>query len=381
MLVDAFAGEGADEAGRPGSPLIMVDAALAGIESLRSHREPPKIDVVLIEHARGRRTRLAANLARYGAGITDMVEVRDATLAAHLDEILTRSGDAPMLVFLDPFGVKGLSAELVHRTLSGQQREVLVQFNPTAAQRLGHAAVAEVPRRENVHRARAAQTDLFVLGPDIAAICAGDIAKSRASLESVRRGANEQLRALFGHDEWRPLLQRLSAAQQARASTIDLFEEALRAAGARYVTRMPIYNDACRLQYVLLHASKHAVGRQAIKEAYCRAVDTAELPLEARRQMQARVVVPREQVESALAQFAGEEVAWAKNRPGSLQAHLLRETGVFPWQIASVEALLCGLHWRVPGRQKRFRIPAELPGWIREQAPEPGDEFRRPELS
>ena len=46
------------------------------------------------------------------------------------------------IVFLDPFGLKGLEADLVAEALDGEAREVLVLFNDPGAGRLGGASGA-----------------------------------------------------------------------------------------------------------------------------------------------------------------------------------------------------------------------------------------------
>ncbi len=108
----------------------MLEAAAAAAIAVAQHRKKPRIEVVLIEKSRRNRRLLATRVDALGATIRTYIDIRPGTLADHADDLLTKYAAAPMVIFMDPYGVKGLDAELVRRALAGPKREVFVQFNP-----------------------------------------------------------------------------------------------------------------------------------------------------------------------------------------------------------------------------------------------------------
>lgn len=359
-LVDAFAGEGADGEGRPGSPLIMIDAAAALRRVVAQHRSaPPRVEVLLIERRRKAYGKLCEAVALYPEEQRRHVRTERGTLAQFVPELLDLYADAPMLVFLDPFGVKGLKLQDVRQSLAGPQHEVLIQFNPVAAERLFGVVGTTKPKIAQQLNAQKEQGSLFDSAADLRAQLDEELETRQRQFAHMKQKVQGHLEEALGHAEWSQLLSTMPPAERDSATVIDVYAHALAEAGAPYVTRLPIYNVRGTLQYVLLHASKHPIGRQAIKEAYATALRQAELPDEVKEAMAADLRVSPQAIREGLLSFCGQTARWAKNAPGSIQEHLLRETDVFPFQLKDIKAGMRKAGWRVGGRTVEFKIPED----------------------
>jgi three-Cys-motif partner protein len=117
FVVDAFAGAGTyvdPNTGEhsDGSPVIAARRALA----YREERPNKAMRVICVERNAANRRALEERVRGFG----DLVEVLPGTFAANVGAISRRIGRAPVLVLLDPFGVKGIDAatcqQLLHRT-------------------------------------------------------------------------------------------------------------------------------------------------------------------------------------------------------------------------------------------------------------------------
>jgi three-Cys-motif partner protein len=354
-LIDAFAGKGCDDEGRPGSPMIMIEVAKRMMARLATRGVQPRVEITLIEKNRARARDLQRTVQQYPPEEGRGVRVIPGTLHDAADELLRRYADLPMLVFLDPFGVVGLNADLVRRALAGRQHEVLIQFNSAAAQRLVHVASKSETKAEARVRGGQHQGSLFEV--EIHPRVETALRSSREALERTQKRVRLHLQGIYGTPDWPTLEARLVATLGPDATAVDVFADLLIQSGAKYVSRLPVFNAAGGLQYVLLHATKNAVGRQAIKESFCAAVRRSELPPRVVQATLLRLRVKEAEVTAALREFEGRRVPWAKRRPGSLQEYLLRETAVFPSQLPEIKAALRTAGWKVPGAAEEFQIP------------------------
>jgi three-Cys-motif partner protein len=154
FVYDAYAGPGRYDNQAPGSPELVVDTAAAmadlrSVYSIFSDKEPAYI------------ARLNALLVEKGVD-PQTYEVRQGAVETHLDAVVSTAGDAPLFVFLDPFGLT-VPFDLVVQTLVGRRKggwsaplqpktELLMNFSYDAVRRL-----AGVLRSDSDHSGRAAQ--------------------------------------------------------------------------------------------------------------------------------------------------------------------------------------------------------------------------------
>lgn len=154
FVYDAYAGPGRYVDQAPGSPELVVDTALAmaklrTVHSIFSDKESEYVD------------RLRALLVEKGVD-PDTYEVRQGTVEQHLDDVIAKVGDAPLFVFLDPFGLT-VPFDVVVKTLVGRRKngwsatlqpktELLMNFSYDAVRR-----IAGVLRSDSQHPARDAQ--------------------------------------------------------------------------------------------------------------------------------------------------------------------------------------------------------------------------------
>lgn len=154
FIYDAYSGPGRYDNQAPGSPELVVDTAIAmarlrTVHSIFSDKEPDYV------------VRLNDLLAEKGVPL-DTYEVREGTVETNLDDVISRVGEAPLFVFLDPFGLT-VPFDVVVQTLIGRHKsgwsstlqpktELLMNFSYDAVRR-----IAGVLRSDSDHAARAAQ--------------------------------------------------------------------------------------------------------------------------------------------------------------------------------------------------------------------------------
>jgi three-Cys-motif partner protein len=237
-FVDGFAGRGQDDRGNEGSPLIACRiAAEVEREFGSGNRE---VRVIAFEANKGNASALRRALEEFGPAQGRTIPVHDGELADHLDEIRRLTGDEPTLCFLDPFGVKGLRADLVSKLLSGPKNELLILFSDESADRLRGAAVAPKPKsKRDLHRGQRGLFDDD--GSDAASAndadtdSAGDDAASDdptvRAWESTAGVSEEILDVAFGGNFWKPIVEATPRAL-ARRKLLELYVEVLRHNGA-----------------------------------------------------------------------------------------------------------------------------------------------------
>ncbi len=154
FIYDAYSGPGRYDNQAPGSPELVVDTAIAmarlrTVHSIFSDKEPAYI------------ARLNDLLLEKGVPL-DTYEVRQGTVETNLNGVISTVGDAPLFVFLDPFGLT-VPFDVVVQTLIGRRKsgwsatlqpktELLMNFSYDAVRR-----IAGVLRSDSDHAARGAQ--------------------------------------------------------------------------------------------------------------------------------------------------------------------------------------------------------------------------------
>jgi three-Cys-motif partner protein len=333
-FVDAFAGAGRDQTGQPGSPLIAAQIA----RDLNAKHFPQGIDskrgmhILAIEWDPELFRLLKENLAQFANGKAACAHVRPGTLEDFIDRFLEHVGSDPVLFFLDPFGVDGLSAALIGRLLANDRNEALVLFHDEGAVRLHGKASTEVPDEDELldkkldERAFAHES---LFGPE-------DTLRQReeamaAAREAVARSlaghkSNPQAKAIldkaYGGDWWHRELDGMAPAlRQTRAR--QLYQDrVLRFRGASYVLPFSIDTERGRHKYYLLHASQHPRAFAAMKDAMHRARSKQGTQVELTTNTDVEVVA-----NAVAAHFAGQTVRWSGD--GSVQEYALAHTALW----------------------------------------------------
>lgn len=221
-FVDAFAGPGEYSGGEPGSPMIAL-------QTLVEHSARPRMDCefsyVFIEATKPRFDHLKDVLTRIDDRLPS--NCRYQTVNSTFDESLTRVMDQldrenkslePTLVMIDPFGIKGVSMNVIQRILQHPSTEVYISF-----------------MYRDINRFRDA--DHFEKGMD----------------------------ALIGTPEWRDITE-IEGAEARKAQFFELFRAQLKAAGARYVVNFELYEGE-RLIYAIFFGTQHLEGCDQMKKA------------------------------------------------------------------------------------------------------------------
>ena len=137
VYLDGYAGPGSYADGTPGSPALVLQSA-AQVAEFRS------LDCYFIERKREdfKRLKILVEEAR-AKGIN--AEALHGRVEKHLDHVLERAEGAPLLAFLDPFGL-GLSFDDLTGKIFGPRRprgagwnatEALLNFSANAVRRIG----------------------------------------------------------------------------------------------------------------------------------------------------------------------------------------------------------------------------------------------------
>jgi three-Cys-motif partner protein len=346
-FVDAFAGAGQDNEGRPGSPLIAARIA-AGVPTAIERVGPGRqgrMRVRAIEQHAGRYAALAGLLEPFGEVDRAMARAGRGVLADYIDRMDQEIGVAPALYFLDPFGVKGLDAATYPKLLKGPQNEIFALFADMGATRLHGLVVAS---RSDVDGQIARLREQATLFPELDAEreqAVRDAAAQRNQALDVSQGpSREYLVRAVGDDGVIAEMEALPPEERPDAF-VGAFIKALLRAGARYVLTIPMRNAQAQRVYTLVHASKSAKGFAAMKEAVSAGLDNEELPAEMRERMRGDLAVPMDAVLQHLGtHFAGRvDVPWTAGKgqePGTVRCHLLEETSVFHFQLPAVRDAL-----------------------------------------
>lgn len=275
-FVDAFAGEGCDEMGNPGSPLIAAKVAKqinathfpAGIAKDTGMR------IVAFEADEDRFLCLLDTMQPYVSTPwwRGIAIVREGTLETKLDGVLNQLGNKPTLFFLDPFGIDGLSAAVLPKLLSGPQNEILLLFSDVGAVRLAGKTRAGAPDEEAMIAQAAAgvQNGLF---PELTTDeRERAVRKAKRSIAGHKSNPNAEaiMNTAFGGTWWQSkIFETPDYMWQERS--VELYDQVLEGAGATYRLRFSVDAQDGQHKYFLVHASKSDQAYAAMKDAMHRA--------------------------------------------------------------------------------------------------------------
>lgn len=356
-FVDAFAGEGRDGAGNPGSPLIAAQLASSfkadGLGRMR---------VLAIERNRTRFSRLEVNLRPYVEA--RVADVRRGTLDEFIDLLMPFIGDKPALFFLDPFGVRGLFADLFDKLLAGPQNEIFALFSDVGANRL-HAVLLARGRDPDAEEARV--LDAPSLFPEWthedARRARADAEQRLRSLQATQSAATE----IFAESLGPTAVEELSAIhdpEERRQRMVSMFMETLIEAGAAHVLAVPMRGKKNQRTYQLVYASKSSVGLRTMKEEVERALNGAELPEESLAAIRLELCGNEESAGAQVAaHFADRVVPWSvqDRKADTVRRYLLEHTAIFPMQCAAVRKRFSDLYPVVSKKPLTFRFPPAPP--------------------
>jgi len=355
-FIDAFAGEGADNQGNPGSPLIAARlAAPLEADGLGVMR------VVAVEKDRTRFERLSEIMAPFTDATPKVAHVRHGVLNDYIDGLMTHIGDKPALFFLDPFGVDGMLVDLLPKALQGPQNEIFALFADVGANRL-HAVLVAPGRDPDAEEAAVRATpSLFPEFDDERAAAARlEAQRSARALRNTQVPSERILTEALGPAAIEELAGVPEGERRDRLTRI--FMRRLNEAGATYVLSLPVRDESNQHVYQLVYATKSAVGLRTMKEAMDSALKNAPLPQEAVATMRAELrgnegVAARE----IARHFAGREVRWTEeaNRgdADTVRRYLLEQTALFPMQFDAVKAELRDAGYVSLKRPLTFKFP------------------------
>lgn len=359
-FVDAFAGEGRDENGNAGSPLIacMIAGQVRGFFMERGIEV--ELRVIAIEKGRDRHKALCEVLRPFGPDGQQCVTVYRGVLADHINEIERAIGSAPTLYFLDPFGVSGLDASMYRRMLTGGHNEIFALFADVGATRLHGLVIAE---NGDVDRQLARLEARPTLFPEIDAHeRAGverKIAQRDQAIDATREASEEHLTRALGSVDWLKALEGVASEDRPDAF-LRLFVTQMVRSGARRVITLPMRNTDGRRVYSLVHASRSAKGYVAMKEAIhqgLRAGDT--LPEEVCQRIREDLSVPIAPfADFVAAEYAEREMSWSDvGKASGLKSLLLENTSIFPFQMDDLKAEFKRRGYQLPGRAIVYSFP------------------------
>jgi three-Cys-motif partner protein len=332
-IVDACAGEGQDEQGNPGSPLIAIREAEKARGQMSAHRSTAvEVQIVAIEKDAARFRHLAKMISTFaGRHIA-----QQGTLESHIAELEPDFASTPTLFFIDPFGMEPLQADVVRRALRGPKNEVLLLFADQAGLRhLGAADALDQPEEKEL--------DLFGTVPSPTPVPISN------ALQLTAEAAVRILNAAFGDERWRAVLD--MPRQKRRQALVDMYAELLRSMGAGYVLPLPIIGSQTQLKYHLIFATKSGKGYEVMKDSIERALNKDLLDQRSAQLMRMGVAAPTTAIEQAVRKrFARRRVSWTGSSPAtSVKAFSLQETPAMPHQMEELKQRLKPL--RVRGEQ------------------------------
>lgn len=140
-VIDGYAGPGVYGDGSDASPSVEGSplVAMRQAQQWRSASSPRDLRAVFIESDPEHSAALRMNLAPFIADRLTAV-VKEGSVEAHLSEACALVGDAPVVTFLDPFGVALARDTMVDVLMRGERKapsEVLLNINAEAVRRLG----------------------------------------------------------------------------------------------------------------------------------------------------------------------------------------------------------------------------------------------------
>jgi three-Cys-motif partner protein len=353
-IVDACAGTGADESGRPGSPLIAVLEADRASEQMTQEREKRgrpqtvQVEVVAIE----KDARHFAELSRRMEAFAPRHAAFRGTLADQITALESDFPRVPTLFFIDPFGMEPLQADVVRRALKGPKNEVFLLFADQAA--LRHVGAADAVAEPE---AAGPELDLFGESQPVPR------AEPSRAAEITGKRAVEILDAAFDGLDWREAAK--APPGRRRQAFVDLYCELLRSFGATHVLALPVYDRRANVpKYHLIYATKSGRGYEVIKDSIERAWKGSEIGGRAVEMMRLGTQINDARLLQLVEEkFAGwREIQWSSDDSNAVTVRrfALEETPAMPSQMDDLRKSLAPL--RVPGRRDfRFTFPSRTP--------------------
>lgn len=322
-IVDACAGEGADEAGKPGSPLIGLreaDAAARQLSQSTGTRKSAELVAIEKDPAKFRK------LSQVLSGRTG-TRLENSTLGDVISSLEPDFARMPHLFFIDPFGLSPLQAHVIQRVLTGPRNEVFLLFAGQAIRRHFGSYVAARSGENEV------QENLFgeLLPESVPA------AEPNVHLERGGKISETTLDAAFGPLDWRtasklPKERRLEAA-------LTLYADLLCSFGARRVLPMPVFGPRGEFKYHLIYATKSERGYEVMKDAMRYGLKQGIVGSEAG--MEFGMSVPVSQIAAAVVgRFAGQTVPWTGDKGETVRAYALEHTPAMHNQMEQLRIAL-----------------------------------------
>jgi three-Cys-motif partner protein len=349
-FVDGFAGRGKDDKGNPGSPLIACAIADELHKALRAKGIAGRMRIVAVEWKADNFKALRENMRDSACQPILYLDSINNQYRAILETI----GDAPAFFFLDPWGVEGLSAEMVENMLNGERREVLVLFSEHGTHRLAGAVSAE--SEEDV-----IQPSLFANEPVDS--------PSKRPRTDYREADEAILQDVFA-GLW--VLVEDTAAHNPgmeKQSYLDSYVAIQERLGAKYVLPMSIIDENDHHHYSLVHASKNGKAIVAMKEALNSAMNKRAKEMGPALLENFYFASPGlSRVCDQIAQhFAGETVRWdEKGRSPTVRRYALEETWALVPDMYEIKSILNKRGYAFKKKPLTLRFPARS-----------GESFRR----
>lgn len=275
-FVDAFAGEGNDSKGNPGSPLIAAriaeDINEAHFGKELSSREGMHVLAFETDPYRFKKLSIVMEpFARLGWP-KSVVVLRDYSLDTKVDEVTKTLRTSPALYFLDPFGIDGLSAEVVPKLLAGPHNELLILFADEGAVRLAGKARAGVPDEATMVAAAESGVPESLFGAEETERLRDE---ARAAAKRAHAGhksnpdAERILDRAYGGAWARAELEK-TRDDMRQAKSVEIYEEMLRRLQPErklFILRFSVDTDEGRHKYFLIHVSQNKRAFAAMKGA------------------------------------------------------------------------------------------------------------------
>ncbi len=345
-FVDGFAGRGRDNEGSPGSPLIACAIADEVQEELTTKGHRGVVRIIAVEEDQETFTALQRNVSDSPC----QPLLYHDTINDKYREILGLIGDAPALFFLDPWGVNGLSAEMIADMLDGERREVLVLFSEEGTHRLASAAAAEPAKDED------GQASLFADETPTSA---------RRPPHSDYREADEAILQDVFAGLWGLVQQTAEHSPGSeRESYLDSYMAIQERLGAKYVLPMSIVDENDHHHYSLVHASKNGKAIVAMKEALNSAMKKRAQEIGGLLENFYFASPGLGRVCDQIAEhFAGETVRWdEKGERGTVRRYALEETWAFVSDMQEIKRILGDREYTIKKKPLTFDFPAPLLG-------------------
>lgn len=353
VFVDAFAGEGRDQTGNDGSPLIAGRVATEVAADLQMKGISGRMVVFAIESDPKRYQRLLETVTQFRASSGTDIDVRSGQLADHIDEICDRFHETPKLFFLDPFGIKGLDASTYQRALTGPRDELFALFADQGAAR--HFGVLTADGRKQRKKIEALRESPSLFPENDAADLAAaedEFIAYKWHVDMTRPHSYAALQRALGGDDWVETMQNAEPNGRGEAF-LHLFMNRMQEAGARKILPIPVRGEANEYKYSLVHSSKSDAGYLAMKECVSAGLRKPTLPPEVQEVMRQSLTVDLEAIYKNVCRlFAGQTVGWTD----VVRPYVLANTAMFDFQAPDFKTMLSER-----GHTKGRKIMCEFP--------------------